>query len=159
MPVMRKPDRTKNRSTPRSPYLVTPTMARSTQLPGSIWPTKWNTRTIRTARPRTPSSAGKCPRRLNGGPALATAGALNVGAALGLEGVITGAYSQIARACRSPPRAQGPDAVPQRQDPDGSAQACRDGKAASIGQFRPRQLKTAATTFPYRASRWSQGHW
>ena len=81
---MRKPDRTKNRSTPRSPYLVTPTMARSTPLVGSIWPTKWNTRTIKTAKPRIPSSAGTCPRRLDGRLTLSRAGgAPDIAAAAG----------------------------------------------------------------------------
>ena len=41
---------------------------------GGTLPTKWNSRTIRMARPRTPSSTGRCPRRLGPGLALAAAG-------------------------------------------------------------------------------------
>src|SRR5262252_5170040 len=105
MPVMRKPDRTKNRSTPRSPYLVTPTMACSTQLVGSIWPTKWNNRTIRTARPRTPSSAGRCPPTLGStlGPGLAPAGAGPPDVTTGFDGEVTYAVSDMRPTLSAPP--------------------------------------------------------
>src|SRR6266700_2915590 len=93
---MRKPDRTKNRSTPRSPYLVTPTMARSTQLLASICPTKWKTRTIVTAKPRSPSSPGRCPRRSITGPRLVTGTAPDTSAATGLVGAFTRTRPEIA---------------------------------------------------------------
>ena len=40
---------------------------------GACQPMKWSSRTIRMAKPRTPSSAGMCPCRLGGGLALAGA--------------------------------------------------------------------------------------
>src|SRR5689334_13178444 len=39
---------------------------------------KWNSKTIRMARPRTPSSAGMCPRGRRGGPRLASGGAPDI---------------------------------------------------------------------------------
>ena len=50
-----------------APVAVTKTMARSTPLVGSILPTKWTSRTMRMAKPRIPSNAGRCPRRSSRG--------------------------------------------------------------------------------------------
>src|SRR5882724_5758784 len=125
---MRKPDRTKNRSTPRSPYLVTPTMARSIQLVGTICPTKWNTSTIRTAKPRTPSSTGKCPIRRDGGLSLATAP--DTAAVLGFDEAFTCAGPEIEPARRRPTRAQGPGAVPRSCAGEVAAETQRDAEVA-----------------------------
>src|SRR5688572_15854223 len=58
MPVMRKPERTKKRSTPIQPMLVTPKKALpATEFP-EAWGVKWARRTRRMARPRRPSRTG-----------------------------------------------------------------------------------------------------
>ena len=46
---------------------------------GGTSPTKWSSITIRMARPRTPSSTGRCPRRLGPGRALAGVGSCVAG--------------------------------------------------------------------------------
>src|SRR6516225_5903864 len=65
-------------------------MARSTQLLGGTVPTKWNSRTIRMAKPRTPSSTGKCPRRLGRGLSLAGTGSCAAGGTLARLNLWTG---------------------------------------------------------------------
>jgi len=70
-------------------------MARSTELLGSVLLTKWNTSTIRTARPRTPSSTGMCPRRLGRQPPLADAEMPDIGAPPGFGGGVKGACADI----------------------------------------------------------------
>src|SRR5690348_5117143 len=138
MPVMRKPDRTKNRSTPRSPYLVTSTMMCSTQLVGSIWPTKWNTRTIETAKPRSPSSTGRCPRRSGDVAPLAGDGEPDVAAAPRYGSVVTRVCSEIGWAFRDPTLAQGLGAAPQ------GAQ-CEEAKQVWTNFARPKREKLQPT--------------
>src|SRR5262245_34573587 len=62
MPVIRKPESTKNRSTPYRPVLNTSTTSRLILSGGGAYSetthTKWQHITTRIARPRTPSSAG-----------------------------------------------------------------------------------------------------
>src|SRR5947209_1681357 len=53
-----------------------PTVTRSIALVGSVSLTKWSSSTIRIAKPRTPSSAGRCPPRSSRG--LVFAGMLDI---------------------------------------------------------------------------------
>src|ERR1700741_1595324 len=68
-------------------------MARSTQLVGGTLPMKWSSSTINTAKPRTPSSTGRCPCRLS--PGLARVGTPGVAASPGLGGGGTCACADI----------------------------------------------------------------
>src|SRR5262245_36873312 len=108
MPVMRKPDRTKNSSTPYDPYLVTPTTALSIQLVGRVSPTKWSSRTIRMANPRTPSSTGTCTLRFSNGLDISGRGAPGIAAPGALRGKdrcastdIGSSVSALARSCNT----------------------------------------------------------
>src|SRR5216683_547009 len=58
---MRKPERTKKRSTPSTPEAPSLTARRSPQLCGVELPTKWTAITSKMASPRTPSRPGRCP--------------------------------------------------------------------------------------------------